>query len=65
MDSSGLKEVTAEEFEEFLHSWEFLAKPNEAPLTPRVKVDDLLAWVKDPEDLVMLGVFMLCGKGES
>jgi len=28
-------------------------------------VDDLLAWVKDPEDLVMLGVFMLCGKGES
>jgi hypothetical protein len=63
-DAIGVKEITAAEFEEYIRSLEKSAATTEAPLTPGVKMADLWAWTQDPEDLVMMGILLLCGRDE-
>ena len=63
-DTIGVREITAAEFEEYIRSLEKSAATTEAPLTPGVKMADLWAWTQDPEDLVMMGILLLCGRNE-
>ena len=63
-DTIGVREITAAEFEEYIRSLEKSTTTTEAPLTPGVKMADLWAWTQDPEDLVMMGILLLCGRNE-